>query len=326
GISAIGSGTQYVLASYLGDSNNSPSQSTTVPLVGTSLPTQTISFAPIPSPVTFGVPPITLSATGGATGNPVIFSVLSGPGHVVGNLLYVDGVGTIVVAANQAGNADYSDAPQVTQSVVIYAATPSVSLSCAPNPITYGAQNTTCTATIGGGATGTVSLFWNGGNLWATPSVSGGSASAAGFAGMPAGTYSITAFYGGDPNNNGGSAGTTLTIVQASQSITFIPPPSPVTYGVGPISLSASSSSGLGVPFSVISGPGSISGSTLTVTGAGTILIAANQSGNSNYLAAPQVTQTVIVNKATPTITWATPAAITYGTALSGTQLNATSG
>ena len=30
------------------------------------------------------------------------------------------------------------------------------------------------------------------------------------------------------------------------------------------------------------------------------------------------------VNQATPTITWATPAAITYGTALSGTQLNAT--
>ena len=30
------------------------------------------------------------------------------------------------------------------------------------------------------------------------------------------------------------------------------------------------------------------------------------------------------VNKATPTITWANPADITYGTALSGTQLNAT--
>ena len=31
------------------------------------------------------------------------------------------------------------------------------------------------------------------------------------------------------------------------------------------------------------------------------------------------------MNKATPTITWATPAAITYGTALSATQLNASS-
>jgi fibronectin type 3 domain-containing protein len=34
---------------------------------------------------------------------------------------------------------------------------------------------------------------------------------------------------------------------------------------------------------------------------------------------------TLTIQKATPTISWATPAAITYGTALSGTQLNATS-
>jgi hypothetical protein len=34
---------------------------------------------------------------------------------------------------------------------------------------------------------------------------------------------------------------------------------------------------------------------------------------------------TLTVNKATPAITWATPAAITYGTPLSATQLNASS-
>jgi hypothetical protein len=326
GISVPGTGTHYVLGSYSGDGSRLPSQSPSVALTGNGQFPQTITFAPIASPVTYGVPPIALSATGGATGNPVTFSVLSGPGYVSGNTLVVTGVGTIVVAANQAGNADYTAAPQVTQSVVVNPASPSVSVSCAPNPITYGSQNTTCTATIGAGTTGTVSFFWNGANLWATVPVAGGSASASGFSGMGAGTYSITIYYSGDANNNGGSAGTTLTINQASQNITFIPPPSPVTYGVGPMSLSATSSSGLGVTFSVISGPGSITGNTLTVTGAGTIIIAANQSGNSNYSAAPQVTQAVIVNKATPTITWPTPAAITYGTPLSGIQLNATSG
>src|SRR5439155_507498 len=35
-------------------------------------------------------------------------------------------------------------------------------------------------------------------------------------------------------------------------------------------------------------------------------------------------TGTFIINKATPTITWNNPADITYGTALGGTQLNAT--
>ena len=154
-ISVPGSGTHNVLASYPGDQTRTGNQSATVPLTATGLLTQAISFSPLSSPVTYGAGPFLLSATGGGSGNPVTFSVLSGPGHVVGNWLYIDGVGTIVVAANQVGNADYSDAPQVTQSVVVDAATPSVSLSCSPNPITYGAQNTTCTATIGGGATGT---------------------------------------------------------------------------------------------------------------------------------------------------------------------------
>jgi len=37
------------------------------------------------------------------------------------------------------------------------------------------------------------------------------------------------------------------------------------------------------------------------------------------------VNGTLTINQATPTISWATPAAITYGTALSTTQLNASS-
>ena len=43
----------------------------------------------------------------------------------------------------------------------------------------------------------------------------------------------------------------------------------------------------------------------------------------ANYTTAT-ATSTIDVLKATPTITWAAPADITYGTALSATQLNAT--
>lgn len=75
---------------------------------------------------------------------------------------------------------------------------------------------------------------------------------------------------------------------------------SPVTYGVAPIALSASSTSGLTVVFSVSSGPASISGSTLTITGAGTVVVAADQSGNANYAAATEVTHTITVNKGVP--------------------------
>jgi YD repeat-containing protein len=68
-----------------------------------------------------------------------------------------------------------------------------------------------------------------------------------------------------------------------------------VTYGVAPITLTATASSGLPVTFSVLSGPATVSGSTLTITGAGTVVVAANQAGNSNYAAAAQVTQTITV-------------------------------
>ena len=60
-----------------------------------------------------------LSATGGASGNPVVFSIVSGPATVSGATLSITGAGTIVVAANQAGNATYAAAPQVTQTILI---------------------------------------------------------------------------------------------------------------------------------------------------------------------------------------------------------------
>jgi RHS repeat-associated protein len=87
-----------------------------------------------------------------------------------------------------------------------------------------------------------------------------------------------------------------LTVNQATQTINFPAPASPVTYGVAPITLTATASSGLPVTFSVLSGPATISNSTLTITGAGTVVLAANQAGNANYAAAAQVTQSVTVD------------------------------
>lgn len=43
-----------------------------------------------------------------------------------------------------------------------------------------------------------------------------------------------------------------------------------------------------------------MSGSTLTITGVGTVVVVANQAGNTNYAAAPQVTQSIVVNYSTP--------------------------
>jgi len=111
-----------------------------------------------------------------------------------------------------------------------------------------------------------------------------------------------------------------LTVSQASQTISFTPPSSPVVYGLSPIALSATSSSGLAVSFSVLSGPAKVAGSTLTITGAGTVVVAANRPGNANYLPASEVIETVIVGKATPSIALKTSASsIAFGKSLTFT-------
>jgi RHS repeat-associated protein len=117
---------------------------------------------------------------------------------------------------------------------------------------------------------------------------------------LPAGTQTLSVTFTPTLTTeyNTVTASVQLTVTPATQTISFMPPASPVTYGVAPITLTATSSSGLPVTFSVLSGPGSISGSTLTTTGAGTVVVAANQAGNANYAAAAQVTKSVTVNPA----------------------------
>lgn len=95
--------------------------------------------------------------------------------------------------------------------------------------------------------------------------------------------------------------GSTLT----SQSITFSLA-SPVTYGVSPITMTATASSGLPVTYTSSSTSiATVSGNVLTIVGAGSVIITANQSGDATYAAAPSSTQTLIVNPIALTITGA---------------------
>jgi hypothetical protein len=100
----------------------------------------------------------------------------------------------------------------------------------------------------------------------------------------------------------GNTASASLTVNPGSQTITF-GTPSAYTYGDVPFALSATASSGLTVAFSVTSGPCSISGTTVTITGAGSCVIAATQGGDANYSAATAVSRTLAVNKAMLTVT-----------------------
>ncbi len=69
------------------------------------------------------------------------------------------------------------------------------------------------------------------------------------------------------------------------------------------------------------SGVATLNVTTLPV---GTNSLTAVYAGDTNFVASTSPPTSFVVTQVTPVITWANPAAITYGTALSGTQLNAT--
>jgi hypothetical protein len=110
-------------------------------------------------------------------------------------------------------------------------------------------------------------------------------------------------------------------LVAGPQTISFGALPN-VTYGVAPITLTATASSGLLVDYSV-TGPATVNGSTLTITGAGQVSVTASQPGNSNFLAATPVTQMFTVSPATLTVT-ATSVNISYGQPIPALTYNVT--
>ncbi len=94
-------------------------------------------------------------------------------------------------------------------------------------------------------------------------------------------------------------------------------------YGDSPIPLSASSNSPAPITYNVVSGPAVVNGNILSITGAGSVTVQASQVATGSYIAA-SATQTFIVAKATPIITWPVPAAISATQPLDARQLNAT--
>jgi hypothetical protein len=90
--------------------------------------------------------------------------------------------------------------------------------------------------------------------------------------------------------------------VQANQTISFAPL-ADRNYGNPPFGLSATASSGLPVSFSVLAGPASVSGSTVTILGAGAVTIRASQAGNTQYSAAPNVDRSFTIHPALLSVT-----------------------
>jgi sugar lactone lactonase YvrE len=246
---------------------------------GVTAEPQTISFAPIADrPVTS--PAFVLDATA-SSGLPVSYQIISGPATLSGSTLTPTGTGLVTVRASQGGNLGFLPAPDVEQSF---------NVTKAPATLTLGALNPTYN-----GSPKAVTVTTSPTPLTVTVTYDGSPAPPAN-----AGSYAVAATIN-DATYQGSATGT-LVIAKAPQTITFTPLPDR-TFGDAPLDLTATADSALPVSFSVLSGPATLSGNTLTLEGAGTVTIRASQPGDTNRLAATPVDRSFTVAKAAAGIT-----------------------
>jgi len=91
------------------------------------------------------------------------------------------------------------------------------------------------------------------------------------------------------------TAQVTFTATKKSQVVSTTPIPAAVHTDTGSMTLDATSTSGLPITYTVISGPATVDGNTLTFTGTGAITLQVNQAGNDTY-APVSTTITVMAN------------------------------
>ncbi len=218
-----------------------------------------------------------------------------------------------------------SSVASATASLVVSAQSTSTTIGVAgsPSSIVFGQSVNFTAAVTPSIATGSIQFQIDGGAFGSPVPLGGGAAISGSISTLSVGPHTITATY----TPTGGfapSTGTTsLAVGKAGQAITFGALPGRV-FGDPDFTVSASASSGLTVSFTA-SGNCTLNGfSTVHIAGAGSCTITAHQAGNQNYNAALDLPQTFTIDRATPVIAWATPADITYGTALGDAQLNAT--
>jgi len=279
-----GTGTCSVIANQAGNSNYSAASPVTQ-TVNAALAAQTIGFtanAPASAAYNSG---FTVSASGGASGNAVAFTSSGACSNSGATYTMTSGTGACSVIANQAGNANYSAASPVTQTVNATLAAQTIGFTAsAPASAAF---NSSFTVSATGGGSGNAVTFTSSGacsNLVGTYTMTSGT-----------GTCSVIANQAGNANYSAASPVTqTVNATLAAQTITF--PAIPTQNGPGTVTLAATASSGLTVSYAVTSGPATVSGNIVTTTAGGAITVQASQAGNGNYSAATAVSKTFTVN------------------------------
>ncbi len=348
-----------VKALYNGDSanNGGVSGQTTFQIVKA---TPTVTLSCTPTTLTYGTTTtactasVSTSGTGAAPSGTVSFNytgsssgpwtscVLSGGScGLSGGFLNAPGGASYTVTATYNGDTNYNGGVISNGvGITIVKATPTGSISCSPNPVTYYTVMSTCTGTVsksptGVYPTGSLVMYWQdltpigANNTWGFPGLNASAqGSLSGFSTMDVGTYLIQGTYGGDSNyNNIVLTSTNVGITKATPTCSF-PSGSSINY------TQALSSSALSGGSCTWPNTGSIPGSfafnspgTTPSAGASQCFPATwNPSNTTDY--SPVVGSICLsVNKAQSTITTLpTASATTYGAVLSTSALSGGAG
>lgn len=334
-----GTGTHAVEASYNGDGNYAGATSATVALTASVVPT-TLSFSVSATQVQYGQP-LTINAS---------LTPATIDGYVPsGNLTFTDNSATLAsvamssaaastststlttgahaLSASYAGDAYFKEATTASSNVQVVSATTTITASAVST--TYGAAASS-TVKIAGSYTdaglalpsGTLTATLNGTQI-GTATVTGGAATVAIPATITAGTYTLSLSYGGDTNYASSTGTATVTVAQARPVITWATP-SAITYGTA-LSAMQLNAAATGVDGAALDGVFTYTPALSAVLSAGTqtLSVRFDPTDTTNYVSTT-ATVTIEVDKGKPALTWATPTAISYGTPLSATQLNAT--
>lgn len=326
-VTMLAAGTCALTANQAGDVNYTAAPQATLDVAIAVAPQAIADFVASPGAPTFAPNgTFTVSATPGASTSALIFASNS-PAicSVNGSTVTMLAAGTCTLTANQAGDANYTAAPQATLEVPITKALQTITgFAANPSAPVYAPGGTFTVSATPGASTSPV-VFGS-----ASPAVcmvSGNTVSM-----LAAGTCTLTADQAADANYGAASQATLNVVIgQAAQTITgFVANPSAPTFAPnGTFALSATGgASGNPVTFASTSPQVcTVSGATVTMVSAGTCSLTANQAGNDSYVAAPQVSLNVAIGQATQAITnfAANPSAPTF--APNGTfALSATGG
>jgi len=296
-VTLLTTGTCTISAAQAGDANWMAA--TAVPGSFTvAANSQTITFGALTS-TAFDAGTKAVSATASSS-LPVAFtSATTSVCTVSGGTVTLLQTGTCTINADQAGDTSFAAAPQVTQSFTITVGAQSITFT-APADRAFDAAPLTVAPTAS--STLIVAL-----TSATTPvcTVSGVVITT-----VAVGTCTIDANQAGDGNWVAATqVSRSFTITKAAQTITFSAPATTVVSG-GPLTLTATSPSGLTVTFAGTTNPVcTVSGTSVTLVAVGTCSLTADQAGNANYDAATQATASFTVIQDPVPVTLPTDAA-----------------